>query len=63
MKKYKKWTVLCGKTKHQFDDRSDVIKFIVANPKMVSGIKHYNKLTSHAIEIYKESLRLAENTN
>ena len=57
MKKYKKWTVLCGKEAHQFDERADVIKFIAPNPAAVSGIKHYNRLTSVAVQIYKEALR------
>lgn len=63
MKKYKKWTVLCGKSAYQFDERTDATQFIASNLKAVSGIKHYNKLTKVAIQIYKEALRLARNSN
>jgi len=57
-KKYKKWTVLCGKAAHQFDERDDAVKFIAINPMRITEIKHYNRLTSAAIEVYKEGLRL-----
>lgn len=55
--------MLCGKSAYQFDERTDATQFIASNLKAVSGIKHYNKLTKVAIQIYKEALRLARNSN
>jgi hypothetical protein len=61
MKNTKKWTVECGKSKRFFDDRDEVVKFIAENPTRVTNIRHYNRLTSSAIQVFKEGLRLKQN--
>jgi hypothetical protein len=52
-----KWTVEYGKKSEHFDERDDAVKFIAKDPMAVTCIKHYNRLTSSAIEVFKEGLR------
>ena len=59
MKNTKKWTVERGGVSKHFDEREDVVKYISEAPMRVSNIRHYNKLTSSAIDVFKEGLRLA----
>jgi len=64
MKKPIKWTVECGKVKHPLGhNRDDAVKFIASHLTAVTGIRHYGVLTTQAIPMYKEALRLNKNSS